>query len=135
MASLASAISVWVAPPDPHGSVCSCARGCMCADAGCLLCPGWWVRHSSVQMLIFSVLSPTLPLHINLKHRRTLWSCPCRLLLCPPCPCPLPLALLSKTACHCNFMVNITDSSPALNQSNGAEYVKGIQAFWKEPAS
>lgn len=135
MASLALAISVLVAPPGPHGSVCSYARGFMCADAGRLPCPGWWVRLSSVRTLILSVPSPILSLHINLKHQRALWSCLCWLLLCPPRPCPLPLALLSKTACHCNFMVNITDSSPALNQSNGAEYVKGIQAFWKEPAS
>lgn len=79
--------------------------------------------------------SPTPSLHINLKYERMLGACLCWLLLRLQQPCPLPPALLSKAACHCNFMVHITDSSPPLNQSNSTEYVKGIQAFWKEPAS
>lgn len=113
--------------------MCLCAHGFMWIEAGCLPCPGWWVQLSFVWTLICLVPSPILFPHINLKYERMLGSCLCWLLLRPQHPCPLPPALLSKAACHCNFMVNITDSSPPLNQSNCTEYVKGIQAFWKEP--
>lgn len=103
---------------------------CVFTDVGSLPQPGWWVWLSFVQTLLCPVPSPILCLNINLKYERMLRSG-----LCLQYPRLLPPGLLSAAACHCNFMVNITDSSPPLNQSYCAEYVKGIQAFCEEPAS
>lgn len=65
-------------------------------------------------------LPPHWP-HSTLKYERMLG--------CPSCSCahpsPLPATPLSAAPCHCNFMVTITDSGPALSQSHRPEYVKG----------